>query len=131
MAKINLSLLALAGFKIQGDFGPITTYTNTKNKVFFPKIWLSDPTSELQKQHRDRIRSAARLWKLLCPCMRWRWEQATLRLRLHLNGYNLWTFWVMTGDSPKIHTIERNSQLTLLPPIFKSDYGCTTCQNEG
>ena len=131
MATSDYSLLQLTCLKIQGDFGPITTYTNKKNKVFFPKIWLSDPTSELQKQHRDRIRSAASLWQLLCPCMRWRWERATKKLRLHLNGYNLWTFWVMTGDSDKIKTIERNSKLTLLPPIFRTDYQCTGCQNEG
>jgi len=130
MATRTNALLQLAALKIQGDFGPITAYQNKNKKVFFPKIWLSDPASQLQIQHRDRIRSAARLWKLLCPCMRYRWEHATLDLKLHLNGYNLWTFWALTGQSEIIHTIERQSGRTLLPPIFATDYLCAGCTNE-
>jgi len=127
MAKTTIDLLQFAALKIQGDVGPISCYTNRLRKVFFPKIWLSDPESLKQKNHRNRVKLAARLWKLLCPCMRERWELATLELKLHLNGYNLWTFWTMTGDADKIRTIERQSGRTLLPPIFKSDYLCSTC----
>ncbi len=130
MAKVNQTLLQVACFKIQGDFGPLSTYTNRRGKVFFPKIWLSDPTSPDQQSHRDRIRSAAKMWQLLCPCMRYRWEAATKKPRLHLNGYNLWCYWFLTGDSDKIHTIERQSGRTLLPPIFQTDYLCSTCSND-
>jgi hypothetical protein len=131
MARTTNSLLDIAGFTIQGDFGPITTYTNKRKKVYFPKIWLSDPTSPAQQAHRDRIRTAARLWQNLCPCQRGRWELATQRCHCHLNGYNLWTFWWLTQDDDKIATIERNSRLTLLPPMWKTDYRCPTCTVEG
>lgn len=140
MANQLNTLLGLAGFTIQGDFGPVTTYTKRSikkrggkrgqhTKVFFPKIWLADPTSQLQQQHRDRIRSAARVWKLLCPCFRKRWERATKKLALHLNGYNLFCFWFLTGDDDKIATIERQSKIQLQPIFFASDYRCATCKD--
>jgi hypothetical protein len=82
--------------------------------VLFPKIWLSDPTSTRQLNHRNRIRRAARDWKLLPTHERNNWLTAARRLSLRTNGYALWTYWHLTQNRPPIETIERQSGIVLI-----------------
>lgn len=112
----------LMGFAAQGDFGPYTMYTSALRGsiVIFLKAWLKDPTSPKQKAHRDRVREAAHRWKQLTKHERETWELATKRLRLGLNGYNLFVSYWMVPNYLVIQTIERQSGLTLLPLTIES-----------
>lgn len=117
-------------FKAQGDVGPLTSYTNKKQIVVFLKAWLRDPASPKQIAHRNRVREAARTWKLLCPGCRRRWEIASRKAGTKLNGYNLWVHWIMTGEDTQIEAIERQASHTLLPPIFATDSLCSAEYND-
>ena len=74
MSKPKQFILQGICFKAQGDLGPLTSYTNKRGIVTFLKAWLRDPASPKQIAHRDRVREAARVWKLLCPGCRRRWK---------------------------------------------------------
>ena len=116
--------------KAQGDLGPLTCYTNRRQIVVFLKAWLRDPASQKQIAHRDRIRECARVWKLLCPGCRRRWEIASKKAGTKLNGYNLWVHWLMNGNDTQIEAVERQAGHTLLPPIFADDSLCSAAYND-
>lgn len=124
MARFEISLLQDCCFTCQGDVGTLTTYTSKQEIIVFLKAWLSDPTSPRQQEHRDRIRCAARMWNLLCPCAKERWERATQSPRLMITGFSLWTMWFLTQRDDLIRTIERQSGVPLLPPIYSTDSLC-------
>lgn len=111
------TLLAEISFKIQGDCGPLSTYTNQNGKVIFLKAWLRDPASPAQIAHRDKIRLAGRTWKMLQPSTRENWELVTKRLSLKINGYNLWVSYVLeTTTRSDLETLTRQSGIPLWPP---------------
>ena len=119
MSKPGHFILQSICFKCQGDVGPLTSYTNKRGIVMFLKAWLRDPASPKQINHRNRIRACARNWKAASIETRRAYEQATKKLSLYVNGYNLWVCASMnlTGRSV-IPTLERQTGLTLpLPPI--------------
>lgn len=130
MSKPKQFILQGICFKAQGDVGPLTSYTNKRGIVCFLKAWLRDPASRKQIAHRDRVREAARLWQLLCPGCKRRWEIASKKAGTQLNGYNLFVHWVMTGEDSNIEAIERQSGHTLLPPIFADDSLCSAAYND-
>ena len=130
MASTFKQLVGLLGFESRGDIGPLTTYTNHTQTVIFLKAWLSDKASPRQIAHRDRLREAARLWHLLCPGQRRRWEIVSRKAGTHLNGYNLWVHWVMTGEDGPIETISRQAGHQLLPPIWADDTLCSAAYND-
>lgn len=127
MASNKHMILAKVCFQAQGDLGLFTTYTSTKlsgrtngakNRriIFFPKIWLSDPTSPRQQQNRNRWRAAATMWRALTPAERANWEASCRRLSMPLTGYNLFVYWRTNPDSAAtLDTIQRQSGITLLP----------------
>ncbi len=127
MARANHMVLAKICIQAQGDLGLFTTYTSTKlsgrsngakNRriIFFPKIWLSDPTSRRQLQNRNKWRAAATWWRALQPIERTNWETACRRLYMPLTGYNLFIYWRTAPNSTSdVHTIERQSGVSLLP----------------
>ena len=118
MAKSDVRNGSFLGFQCQGDIGPMTYYTQfkagKKTIVGFAKVWLSDPTTLRQLNHRNRIRAAAAAWQRLTPTARLDWQRAARKCKLRLNGYALWTYWNMTQDRPTITTIERQSHIPLL-----------------
>ena len=120
MAKSDVRSGSYLGFQVQGDIGPITYYTQfkagKKTIVAFAKVWLSDPTTLRQLNHRNRVRAAAAAWKLLTPQVKADWQRACRKLSLRVNGYALWTFWHMIQDRSTIATIERQSGIQLLTP---------------
>lgn len=118
MALSHINLAPILGLQVQGDLGPITMYTQYKagrrSIVAFPKIWLSDPTTLKQLNHRNRLRNAATAWRALTPATRLNWKLAARKLSLRTNGYATWVTWHMMRDRDFITTIERQSGLTLL-----------------
>lgn len=118
MALSPMKLGQILGLQVQGDLGPMTCYTqkhkHRRSVVLFPKIWLSDPTTIKQRNHRDRVRQAATAWHALPPNERRNWLQAAKRLSLRANGYALWTYWHMIQLRAPIETIERQSGITLI-----------------
>lgn len=103
------------GFNTQGDLGPYTFYTDKRGQlIFFLKAPPTKPPSIFQTRQRDRFRATAAVWNALPGQTRLDWETATKRLSLTLTGYNLFTFWFLTGERNVIRTIERQSNLTLL-----------------
>ena len=118
MALTPIRLAPILGLQVQGDLGPMTCYTQKKKHVrsivLFPKIWLSDPTTIKQLNHRNRVRAAAAAWKALPASERANWLAAARRLSLRANGYALWTYWHMTQNRAPIETIERQSNIILI-----------------
>lgn len=118
MAISLIQTAVILGLQAQGDFGPWTCYTQRKGGrrsiVLFAKIWLSDPTTISQVNHRNRVRRAMAAWRALPVDERQNWQLATRRLSLNLNGAALWMYWHMRRDRRKLETIERQSQLTLI-----------------
>lgn len=130
MATTFDQLVGCLGFEATGDVGPLTSYTNGRQTVWFLKAWLSDPATLRQKFHRQRLTEAARLWQLLCPGQRRRWEIASRKGGTKLNGYHLWVHWIMTGEDGPIDTLARQTGHRLLPPIFADDTLCTAAYND-
>ena len=118
MALSHLQMGSCLGISAQGDLGPMTCYTQRKagkrSIVMFAKIWLSDPTTVNQLNHRNRIRQAAIAWRLLPEIERKNWQRAAAKLSLKLNGVALWTYWHMLRQRSKIETIEHQSGITLI-----------------
>jgi len=117
MAANSQFLLSKICFKIQGDCGPLTTYTNRNGIVVFLKAWLRDPASPKQIAHRNRLRAAAKNWNAAPPTTRHNYERATKTLSLYLNGYNVWVAATMTQQArAALPTLERQAHTTLTPP---------------
>lgn len=108
--------LQFIGFNATGDLGHLTSYTSSRHAtVWFDKAPPLEPASPWQLRHRDRFRLAARAWQALTAATRTLWARATTLAGLYISGYNLWIFWYVTHDRMKMHTIERQSGLHLLP----------------
>jgi len=104
------------GFNTQGDLGPWTFYTDKqKGLVFFVKSPPLEPPSLLQTSVRNKIRLAAYTWRSLSAAQRSDWETASKRCHLQIHGYNLFIFWILRREDAAIHTIERLSNIKLIP----------------
>lgn len=115
MALVKTNLLAIMGWRVQGDIGPWTCYTSKRRKfVFFLKAPPDKPPSEWQRSRRHLFKMAASGWRGLSDETKATWELATKRLSLRLTGYNLWIWWYWKQDRAAIATIEQQSGLTLI-----------------
>jgi hypothetical protein len=103
------------GLRPTGDLGALTFYTATNGAlVYFAKAPPLSPASPLQLLHRNRFRLAGKAWTRLAPDVRDRWEQATKKAALRINGYQLWVHWTLSQNRATIRTIERQTNVTLL-----------------
>ncbi len=104
------------GFNTQGDLGPWTFYTDKrKGLVYFVKSPPLEPPSQLQQSIRNSIRLAAYTWRSLDGEQQRTWETASKRAGLRITGYNLFVFWILRRDDAAIHTVERLSNVKLIP----------------
>jgi len=104
------------GLNSQGDLGPWTFYTDKrKGLVYFVKAPPLEPPSLMQTSVRNSIRLAAYTWRSLQPTARENWELAAKRTHLKITGYNLFVFWLLRKEDAAIHTIERLSNIELIP----------------
>ena len=108
-------LFSLMGWNATGDLGGLTFYTNKRGKlVFFDKAPPTTPPNYWQLRNQANFKLAAMMWKTFPPAIKATWERATKCLSLRITGYNLWTYYVTSGDVAAIQTIERQSGEKLL-----------------
>lgn len=109
-------MLCLLGFKCQGDLGDITCYTSKRDRVvwFIKAPPLSPPSTE-QIACRDKFRAIGIAWQALSPIDREIWTATQDKAHLRITGYNLFSYWMMTGDDAAIATVAQQSGLTLPP----------------
>lgn len=113
--QLNSNQWRLFGWNIQGDLGPVTTYTSRRGRlVLFPRSPPLTPPSPGQAAMRDIWRAAAQLWRLLPPEKRQAWMQLAQIAKLRMHGYALWTYYVRTADDATIETLQRTSGITVL-----------------
>lgn len=112
----DTKLLRFLGFNTQGDLGPWTFYTSKrKGLVFFQKSPPLEPPSFLQTHQRNKFRLTAMLWAWLTLEQKANWELVSKRLSLRITGYNLFTYYVTTGDEEAIETVQTQAGIDLLP----------------
>jgi len=106
----------LLGLSQTGDLGPFTIYTSKRRKpVWFTKSPPTKPPSRLQSHQRNLFRMAAKAWQQQSPSTRAKWMLAARRAKLYVNGYTLFVYYQLKRDRPAIATIERLTNLQLLP----------------
>ena len=108
--------LNLLGLRPTGDLGPLTGYTSKRGKpVWFLKAPPKTPATCWQVRERNTFRRIARLWSALSDPQRAAWLQAGRAAGLNITGYNLFVWYQYTQDHDVIHTVERQSGITLIP----------------
>ena len=108
-------MLSFLGFGATGDLGPLTGYTNKRGKlVWFLKAPPTCPPRPWQISQRNTFRLIAMAWNGLSSAARKQWHLAEVRGHLNITGYNLFTWWSITGDDAIIHTIEHQTGTNLI-----------------
>jgi hypothetical protein len=109
-------LLHYLGWNTQGDLGPWTFYTSQrKGLVFFQKAPPLEPPSRKQIHQRNKFRLAGMVWRSLTTEQRTDWQTAAAGARLQITGYNLFVYWITRNDAPVVETVERLSNVDLIP----------------
>jgi hypothetical protein len=107
------------GWNTQGDIGPWTCYTaRDKGLVIFLTTTPKVPASPAQLRQRAKFGHVAWLWHQLDPSARDAWMSIGLRARLRVTGFNLWTYFLLTGDRAAIRTLELNTGIKLEVPPY-------------
>lgn len=108
--------LNMLGFKVQGDLGGITCYTSKRDRVvwFIKAPPLSPPSAE-QIECRNKFRAIGIAWQALSQIDQEIWLSTQDKAHLRITGYNLFSYWLLTGDDAVIATIARQTGLTLPP----------------
>lgn len=111
-------------FKIQGDVGPLTTYTNRQQgKVAYAKDSIRHEPTPARLRQRAYFDYAATHWRALTQDERDRWERITKRLSLPLTGFNLFTSQVTRPDPHALRTVCRHSGIFVPQPPSVFDAG--------
>ncbi len=114
--RVDEKILRMLGTHVTGDFGPYTFYTSRRSGVvWYPRAPALQPPTPLQIHWRNKFRLAGFLWRGLEPSQRADWLSADRKANLSITGYNLFTYYVLSGDDASIHTIERQTGLNLIP----------------
>jgi hypothetical protein len=91
MAISNLPIHVM-GFRVMGDVGGLTCYTDRNfKKVFYQKAPPQLPASPRQRLLRDRFAAAVTAWKALTDDDKAALERAVKKTSLCLTGQNLFT----------------------------------------
>lgn len=110
-------MMLLMGLKIQGDFGPITCYTNKRNQVvWFIKAPPRKPPSDQQILQRHQFIETAEKWEMIGKEEQQRWERLAQKAYLRITGYNLFMYWCLKGDLPAIVTVCGQAGMSLALP---------------
>jgi hypothetical protein len=107
--------LKIVGFNAQGDLGPITFYTSSRNKlVAFAKSPPLSPPSRVQQQMRDFFRLAAAAWRALPLAARAEWATLAAGGKTRCTGFNLFLYYQRTKDRATIETLQRLAHVQVL-----------------
>jgi len=113
---LNRTLLSYFGLRPTGDFGPWTFYTNKQGiPVWFIKAPPTKPPTARQIFVRTKLGDFARHWAAQTAAFKAKWERATKLAGLRMTGYNLFQWWLWHNDRTVITTIERQTNIQLLP----------------
>jgi hypothetical protein len=103
------------GWNMQGNLGPWTCYQNAHRKpVWYLTSPQIEPPSPARIHVKDQFKAASIAWNLLSPATKASWILAAIRANLRIHGLNLFIFWFLKLDDAAIHTIERQTGITLL-----------------
>lgn len=106
---------AMLGLTVQGDLGGFTFYTSARGKiVWYPQAPPLDPPSYDQTHFRNLFKAAGASWQGMSLASKRAWTYAAKATSLTITGYNLYTYWLTTRDTPTIRTIERQAHIDLL-----------------
>lgn len=109
------NVISLLGWRPTGDLGPLTIYTSKRGKIVaFLKAPPTCPPSAWQSHQRNAFRLVARAWNGLTDAQRNQWHLAEVRGPLNITGYNLFTYWCLSGDDDSIRTIQRQTGTNLV-----------------
>lgn len=104
------------GFQASGDLAGYTVYTSRRGKlVMFTKSPPLKPASGRQRILRNRLKLSSEIWQTMTPTEKQRWNAAADAAALRITGYNLFTFWALTGDEAIIDTIARQTGIDPRP----------------
>jgi len=117
MAHEISSLVKFIALNIQGDVGPITTYTSQRGKVVtFPRMPPLNPPTPIQEIIRARFQNAAIQWRALTANQRAQWNVLADRCNLGITGWNLFTHFACTGNFDGLRPLELRAQITVTRP---------------
>lgn len=112
---INRLMIALCGFNVTGDLGPLSVYRSRRGPlVMYPRVPALSPPTTLQLIQRNRFRAAAISWQQLPETTKADWERATMAAHLAVTGYNLFTYYQLTGDLNTLRTITDHTGIGLV-----------------
>lgn len=115
MKKKLDSYLHLLGLRIQGDLGPYTCYRSSqRGMIWYPRAPPMKPPSDAQVDQRDKWRDQIEDWTELTAAQRQNWMNLASRANLHMHGFNLYLWWRGSYDDTSIHTIERQTGVTVI-----------------
>ena len=107
----------LLGFRVNGDFGGMTCYTNKNGKqVWFPFSPPTKPPTALQIAQRQRFAAAVNSYLSQSSSVKAQYELATQRASLCLTGQNLWVSVAMLHTFATLDTIAAQTKTTLPHP---------------
>ena len=111
-------LAAWLGLGVSGDLGELTFYTDRYRRVIgFLKSPPHMPPSPLQVHQRERFAASVAAWRDLSQDQKDDYERCSKRLAICMTGHNLWMTCRMNEDRNLWLTIQRQSGITLAPPI--------------
>lgn len=114
--RVDEKILHMLGTHVTGDFGPWTFYTSRRSGVvWYPRAPALQPPTPLQTYWRNQFRIAGNIWRGIGAEARADWMAAEKLANLSITGYNLFTYYILTGDAAAIETIERQTGLQLIP----------------
>ncbi len=114
--RVDEKILHMLGTHVTGDFGPWTFYTSRRSGVvWYPRAPALKPPTPLQIHWRNQFRLAGSIWRGLQPEQREAWSAAEKLANLSITGYNLFTYFIVTGDATTIETVEHQTGLKLIP----------------
>lgn len=115
MKRAVTSLLSFLGLAIQGDLDGITCYRSKRGTViWYPQAPPTTPPSDLQQWNRDRWAEWIDDWMGLGSPTRQKWIELTSKAHLRITALNLYIAWRASQDNAFIHTLERQTGITVL-----------------
>lgn len=109
------SYLCFLGLRIQGDLDGITCYRSSrKGIVWYPRAPPTVPPSDLQADQMDKWKDQLEDWTELPDATRLAWMQLASTAHLRIHGLNLYLWWRSSYDDAAIHTLERQTGITVI-----------------
>lgn len=121
-SHFNARLFDFLGFRIAGDIGAYSTYTDRYvRKVVYYYTPPSKPPTPAQVAQRTRFANAHAAWKALTDQQKLDLENASRALSLRITGKNLFMSAALTNKISQYSTVARQCGIDL-PPVTYIPY---------